>query len=75
MNLDEALAVYLYLKDGYNPTMDERLQREAAWKMICESAKQTISMGLAFSPSAVGTAGQPEELKTRTPRHDATGGE
>lgn len=50
MNLDEALAVYLYLKNQSLRTMDERLQFEAAWKMICESAKNTISLGLAFTP-------------------------
>lgn len=50
MNLDEALAVYLYLKNQYQPTADERDQRHAAWEVICSSAKQCISLGLAYSP-------------------------
>jgi hypothetical protein len=48
MKLDEALAVYLYLKDQYQPSMDQRLAREQAWKIIVQHARATLSMSPAM---------------------------
>ena len=46
MNLDEALAVYLYLKDQYMPSMEKRLLREEAWLVICEHAIKRVKAGM-----------------------------
>lgn len=44
MNLDEALAVYLYLRNQVPGTRDERAYK-AAWAIISHYAERTIGTG------------------------------
>jgi hypothetical protein len=42
MNLDEALAVWLYMQHQYKPSEEAKRKADLAWKVICSHANEAI---------------------------------
>lgn len=42
MNLDEALAVWAYMKLQYKPTAEAKRAADEAWRVICQEANKVI---------------------------------
>lgn len=49
VNLEEAMAVYLYLRYAWRSSLDEHDFRQA-WKTICDHAEKTIRTQLRHPP-------------------------
>lgn len=52
MNLDEALAVWAYMKNQYKPSAEALRAADEAWRVICEEANKVITR---TSPTLSGT--------------------